>query len=688
MKKMKFMLFAVAAIAAASCAKEIAPETPQAGVQGLIPMTFTAGTEDIESKVALQQDGMTLHWESTDMISVFDGAANNQFTTTGSGASAEFTGGVTATADTYYALYPYQASATYGLDESAENRPTIYAEVPAVQTAVAGSVPSNAFVAVAKSDNTNRFKFNTICGYIKYTLNQDNVESITFSGNNNESITGKVKIYFNEDGTPNQTYVSGGMMPTVTLTGDLKNGETYYAAIRPTSFTKGMTVSILYKDGTRSHMTTETAPAEGVKANVVMNFIAPPSYLTNAPSDNFIAYIHGYDLGFPAGATYDEVVLLEASAADGSSKLLSNMKGNKNRVLFLTAAEGSSFTLESVAGMDKHIALVGRYNGVKPTIVSKNVIRTKAGSFLMKNITVDVSKLTANYLFNHDNGTADYGQFVIDGCWFKGVFKNLWQNAGAIQYSYNKYIFKNNKVEITANDIAIFNFYKPAKSADVEVVNNIFYAAADADGNATDKTGFKVVNHTAAADVSTGLVLDNIVLNNNSFVNVYFNKYGYVSANKITKAEVKSNLLSVPNYVSVAGTNYWGILFAYGRKSVTSAGTTYDTYVQYADMNATATETKTAGEGQNPNYYPAEGSITVQYNTAYRIRPSENDRYPKASFLDLKLREGVFCSKGSYYTNVANPSSVADEVFATTDFVNGIFTQKDAYATKGAVITE
>ena len=62
MKKMKFMLFAVAAIAAASCAKEIAPETPQTGVQGLIPMTFTAGAEDVESRVALQQDGMTLHW--------------------------------------------------------------------------------------------------------------------------------------------------------------------------------------------------------------------------------------------------------------------------------------------------------------------------------------------------------------------------------------------------------------------------------------------------------------------------------------------------------------------------------------------------------------------------------------------------------------------------------------------------
>ena len=688
MKKMKFMLFAVAAIAAASCAKEIAPETPQTGVQGLIPMTFTAGAEDVESRVALQQDGMTLHWESTDLISVFDGAANNQFSTTESGASVNFTGGVTATADNYYALYPYQADATYGLDESAENRPTIYAEVPAVQTAVAGSVPSNAFVAVAKSDNTNRFKFNTICGYIKYTLNQDNVESITFSGNNNESITGKVKIYFNEDGTPNQTYVSGGMKPTVTLTGDLKNGETYYAAIRPTSFTKGMTVSILYKDGTRSHMTTETAPAEVVKANVVMNFIAPPSYETKTPSDNFVAYIHGYDLGFPKGATYDEAVLLEASAADGSSKLATNMKGDKNRIIFLTAAESSAFSIESVTGMGKHIAVVGRYNDAKPTINVKKYIRTKDGSFLLKNVVINAAELADSYLINHSNATADYGQIIIDGCWFKNLSKNLWQNAGGYQFSVAKFIFKNNKVEVAANAVSIFNFYRPVRNATLEITNNIFYAAADGEGKATDKTEFKVVNHTAAADVSIGLVLDNIVLNNNSFVNLYFNKYGYVNANEITKAEVKSNLLSVPNYVSIVGTNYWGILFAYGRKSVTSAGTTYDTYVQYADMNATATETKTAGEGQNPNYYPAQGSITVQYNTAYRIKPATDDRYPKASFLDLKLREGVFCSKGSFYTNVANPSSVNEEVFATTDFVNGIFTQKDAYANKGAVITE
>ena len=454
-------------------------------------------------------------------------------------------------------------------------------------------------------------------------------------------------------------------------------------------------MSLKYKDGTRSYMSTNIAPSKSVAANTVMNFIAPPAYNTTAPSDNFIAYIHGYDLGLPAGASYQEIVLLEASAEDGSSKLLSNLKGSKDRIIFLTAEEGSSFTLESVAGMDKHLAVVGRYKGNKPTIIAKNIIRTKNGSFLMKNIKVDASQLSTSYLFQHHNAASDYGQFVIDGCWFKGLSKVLWQNAAAIGYSYNKYIFKNNRVEITDNNISLFNFYSPVKSADIEIKNNIFYAAADAEGQPTDKTGFKVVSHTAAADVSIGLTIDNIVLNNNSFVNLYFNKQGYINANKIIKAEVKSNLISVPNYYThtvndKGALQYWGILFAYGRKTVTSAGTTYDTFEQYADLDATETQTITAKEGTNPNYYPVQGQIDVNYNTTYRTKPNDvtTNIYPKASFLDLKLRDGVFCSRGSYYTGINNPSAVNEEVFATPDFANGIFTQKEAYITKGAIITE
>ena len=163
MKKINFVLTAVAAIATVSCVKEIAVENTPVN---LIPMTFTAGSDNVDTKIALQEDQLTLHWENTDQIKVFDNSGTDlpAFTTTGSGASVDFTGQVASETGPFYALYPYQKDATFGLDADKDNRPTIYAEVPTVQNAVAGNVPSNAFIAVAKSDDSNNFSFSSICG--------------------------------------------------------------------------------------------------------------------------------------------------------------------------------------------------------------------------------------------------------------------------------------------------------------------------------------------------------------------------------------------------------------------------------------------------------------------------------------------------------------------------------------------
>ena len=700
MKKINFVLTAVAAIATVSCVKEIAVENTPVN---LIPMTFTAGSDNVETKIALQEDQLTLHWENTDQIKVFDGKNNNlpAFTTTDSGPSVDFTGEVEdAEAEAYYALYPYQADAEFGLDTAAENRPTIYAEVPAVQYAVAGNVPSNAFIAAAKSDNHNNFSFSAVCGYIKFTLNQDNVKSITFSGNNNESLTGKIKIYFDENGKPLQTYVSGGVHPTVTLTGDLKNGETYYAAVRGNSFSSGITISLLYNDGSRSYATSTTAPGNGLSANSVMKIAAPASYNTETPADKFIAYIHGYDINLPEGVSYKEIKLVDKT--NGSSKLISYIKGSEDRIIFvsgdtdyeITAANGNDAGNASNIAAKKHIAVIGRYEGQNPTIKMGIYIKTQEGSFLMRNITVDASELTSAYLFNHSDGKSDFGEFIIDGCWIKGMSKKIWQNAEKSNYGLKKFVLENNRIEISADNVSLYNFYSPIVSANMEIINNVFYGALDADGKEKDYTGFKVVNQNAKG--VNGLELDNLVLNSNTFVNVYFNKEGYIHANKINKAEIKSNLLSVPNYythtVNDKGSlQYWGILFAAGRKGLQEDGKTaiYDEYEQYADATTTEITKVTAKVGANPNYYPASGMITVKYNTSYRIKGENTTNiYPKASFLDLKERDGVFCTKGTYYPDFNQPSVVEEELFSNKDFAKGIFIQAERYADKGAHIAE
>ena len=152
--------------------------------------------------------------------------------------------------------------------------------------------------------------------------------------------------------------------------------------------------------------------------------------------------------------------------------------------------------------------------------------------------------------------------------------------------------------------------------------------------------------------------------------------------------------------VSSKKLQHWGLMFAYGAVNVTVTKddkgddvTTrhYDTFDQYADDTTSEITKGAAKEGANPNFYPAQGSIDVRYNTTYQevVTAADNKKYyPKATFLDLKLRDGVFCPKGTYYTNVNQPTSVTSEVFTAKDFAKGIFTQADTYATRGAKITE
>ena len=557
MKNMKLMLFAVAAIAATSCAKEIAPEKPQTGMPELIPMTFTAGAEDVESKVALQQDGLTLHWEATDKISVFDGASNNQFTTTEAGASVDFTGGVTATADNYYALYPYQKDARFELDANADNRPTIYAEVPTVQTAVAGSVPSNAFIAVAKSVNTNYFNFSSICGYIKYTLNQDNVESITFSGNNNESITGPVKIYFNADGTANQTYVSGAMKPTVTLTGDLKNGETYYAAIRPTSFSKGLTVSILYKDGTRSYKTTNVAPSEGVRENVVMKFVAPPTYYTTVPSDNFLAYIHGYDLtiGSTTFNINDENALKYSliTAASTGTDLSGSISGNnKSGIYFLSQNANSNFLFNSTVILTSDIILVNRDSNSQVTISnsSNKYVALRGGSWYSKDISYTLNG-GEGYLFNMTGNTTDPDTkaIVFEGCKIENI-------AGTfITFNDTEVV---SKIEFNSCDIAFksatdykgfINSGQTQIFPQISFTNNIFYCTEDR------PLGFVTAGNATVNDFS---------FVQNTIVKLYPNtSYQYYNNFKsVNKVSLGKNYFEVPKYKEYVVDKYCRIINA------------------------------------------------------------------------------------------------------------------------------
>ena len=150
MRKEIFILSAMAMVAAASCTKEIVDANKESASDvELFPMTFTASSQ--QTTKAEMVDAQTIHWQSGDQINVFDGNGTvyEPFTTSGEGASVTFEG-MAGMAEGYYALYPYQSSATM-------TDGTIIATFPSEQTAVEDSFDPKAVISVAQSDAEGNF---------------------------------------------------------------------------------------------------------------------------------------------------------------------------------------------------------------------------------------------------------------------------------------------------------------------------------------------------------------------------------------------------------------------------------------------------------------------------------------------------------------------------------------------------
>ena len=197
MKIMKFFLLAAAAVAAISCAKELAPEvneTPAPEVE-LVPMTFTASHDagdDAETKVAYEE-GATV-WKVGDMIKVIasDGTATDfkAVEVTNGGKTATFEGLSVENANEYYAVYP--ASAYKGTPEyvTDANGGKLVVHVPEVQQAVAGTFHESAILCIANTKG-NVFQFKHSCAFLKFNLaNPEGVKTVRLTVNGSDNVAG------------------------------------------------------------------------------------------------------------------------------------------------------------------------------------------------------------------------------------------------------------------------------------------------------------------------------------------------------------------------------------------------------------------------------------------------------------------------------------------------------------------
>lgn len=278
MKKIYSILFAATALfAASSCQKEIAgPETeaPQAGA-----MTVTA-TIDAEGKTTL--DGLSTYWAEGDKISVFDsnkGANNRCFTI----AATEFPAKkATFTYDgefvmpqngqedpTVVALYPYQADAYCDFFYYDRNYITGI-EVPAAQTAVAGSFdPAATFaLAIGTQSTKDNLTFNNLYSLLKFTVKDSGVKKVTVTTGENEFIAGTAKVQLALDATKKPVFTGGVLTASGTNTVTLNcaagfvPGTTYYIAVAPAAYTS-------IKIALDGEVVKESAAAKTLAANTV-----------------------------------------------------------------------------------------------------------------------------------------------------------------------------------------------------------------------------------------------------------------------------------------------------------------------------------------------------------------------------------------------------------------------------------
>ena len=289
------MFAAVAAFAAASCAQELDNQVPAGEI-----VTYEAAVDGADTKAALNERTLKSEWVAGDAITVHDGNKGYTFTTKESGAQVEF-----SNAENFGSYRPVMAvypAGTYAADLSSKS---VTAYIPTWQQAQVGTYDSGAAVAVAYSE-TNSFGFKNATALLKFTVDADNVTHVVFHGNNEEPLTGDVKVDLGEEGVKSVTCLEtvftekqwndaeqkedeikvtkyGTWVECYAYHDDQNKyfvkGETYYIAVAPQKFVDGVTLKIRIDEG-EEIVVKSTKDEVETKANTILNlgeikYVAP-----------------------------------------------------------------------------------------------------------------------------------------------------------------------------------------------------------------------------------------------------------------------------------------------------------------------------------------------------------------------------------------------------------------------------
>lgn len=519
--KTRFILMAMFATLAISCAKEILPENNVADNTdvALVSMEFVAG---LESKAAIVDGEKTVEWVAGDQICVFDNlGGHNAFKTEASGKTVSFAGQVSGGANEFYALYPYRSGAEF----DAETK-VVTSKLFPDQKAVLGSYAKaeGGAVMAAKVSDGNVLSFKNMTSHIRFTLAEDleDVISITLMGNKGEALAGLYNVDFNGEVpvltvSKAETYVTLRNEDESVLTpGD------YFFTVLPVEFTEGFTVILSMSDGSQlAKKTTKSITSLGERNKVLP--MAKLNYSDYKPHMNyFVRYNDGFELTF-GGYTFDKTT-------QPGAKLVNDIYGNGNintdGVYFV---DPSCTTAQfNKAQAYSSIIVVGSEAGVRTDFEFYRQARPFEGGSLILLANLDCTVGDKN-AFGHNTGTSGhafnkFGDLILYDCHFRNVGKNFFEfNKAAVQ-TFDLHV-ELCEFGLKASALYLFNVGTNASTVQSwEFINNIFYVES---GSAM--TDFKLTNGDA-------LTIDDVYVDKNTFANTV------VAKNIIKVSEINKTL--------------------------------------------------------------------------------------------------------------------------------------------------
>ena len=200
------------------------------------------------TKTTVVDGGTQVYWEVGEVINVFFKGNGGRFVSQNTNLAevANFAGSFyglvganegAGSSNIIWGLYPYRSDAT-------SDGPSVTTTLPDLQTARAGSFATKSHISLACSHSLD-LAFYNVTGGFRFSVTQEGIKSITFEGNNGETLAGKIKLAFS-DGIPIVQEVVEGKT-SITLKAQsgttLQTGEWYYLSALPGSLPNGFTIT-------------------------------------------------------------------------------------------------------------------------------------------------------------------------------------------------------------------------------------------------------------------------------------------------------------------------------------------------------------------------------------------------------------------------------------------------------------